>query len=45
MESKDEENTKKLLFQLLLNTLSILESQFRMPDWQQSGYKVEICQT
>jgi hypothetical protein len=44
-ESKDEENTKMLLKQLLLNTMSFLERDFRKISWQRSGYKVEIIHT
>jgi hypothetical protein len=43
--SKDEEHTKKLLFQLLLNTLGMLEGDFRRITWQRSGYRVELSQT
>jgi len=44
-ESKDEENTKKLLFDVLRNTMSMLEADFRRITWQRSGYRVELSQT
>jgi hypothetical protein len=43
--SQDEENTRTLLKNILLNTLSILEADFRRILWQRSGYRVELCQT
>ena len=43
--SKDEENTKKLLFDLLRDTMSVLEEDFRNLAWQRSGYWVELSQT
>jgi hypothetical protein len=43
--SKDEENTKELLSQLVLNTLGVLEMDFRQITWQRNGYKVELSQT
>ncbi len=43
--SKDEENTRALLKQLVMNTLSTLESDFRRIVWQQSGHRVELAQT
>ena len=43
--SKDEENTRTLLKQLVMNTLSTLESDFRRIVWQQSGHRVELAQT
>jgi hypothetical protein len=43
--SQDEENTRTLLKNILLNTLSILEADFRRIFWQRSGYRVELCQT
>ena len=45
VESQDEENTKMLLKQFLLNTLSVLEAEFRNIAWQQSGCIVELNQT
>lgn len=45
IESKDEEHTKKLLSLLLMNTMSILEADFRRITWLRSGYKVELNQT
>ena len=45
VESQDEENTKMLLRQFLLNTLSVLEAEFRNITWQRSGYIVELNQT
>jgi hypothetical protein len=45
IESKDEENTKKLLFDILRNTMSVLEAEFRRITWQRSGYRVELNQT
>jgi hypothetical protein len=44
-ESKDEENTKMLLKQFLLNTMSVLEGDFRRINWQRSGHKVELVHT
>jgi hypothetical protein len=41
-QSKDEENTKTLLKDLLKDTLSVLESEFCEPKWQRSGYPVEL---
>jgi hypothetical protein len=43
--SKDEEATKKLLSNLLSDTMLILESDFRRIQWQQSGLKVELVPT
>jgi hypothetical protein len=43
--SKDEENTKELLSQLILNTLGVLEMDFRQLTWPRGGYKVELSQT
>ena len=43
--SQDEEATKKLLFNLLSDTMTMLESDFRKITWQKSGLKVEIAQT
>lgn len=43
--SKDEENTKELLSQLILNTLGILEMDFRQITWPRNGYKIELSQT
>jgi hypothetical protein len=45
IESKDEENTKKLLFQFLMDTLSVLEDDFQRIAWQRSGCRVELNQT
>src|SRR5271169_6333659 len=45
IESKEEENTKKLLIDLLRNTMSVLEAEFRRITWQRSGYRVELNQT
>jgi hypothetical protein len=45
IESKDEENTKKLLCMLLMNIMSVLEAEFRRITWQRSGYRVELNQT
>lgn len=45
IESKDEENTKKLLSLLLMNTMSMLEADFRRITWLRSRYKVELNQT
>ncbi len=45
IESKDEENTKKLLFDVVRNTMGVLESGFRRITWQRSGYRVELFQT
>jgi hypothetical protein len=45
IESKDEENTKKLLFDMLRNTMSVLEADFRRITWQRSGHRVELSQT
>jgi hypothetical protein len=44
-ESKDEENTKKLMFHLLMDTLSVFEDDFLNIVWQKSGYLVELNQT
>ena len=43
--SQDEEATKKLLYSMLSDTMTILESDFRKIQWQRSGLKVEILQT
>lgn len=45
IEFKDEEHTKELITLLLMNTMSVLESEFRRIEWQQSGRRVELCQT
>lgn len=45
IESKDEENTKQLLSQLLMDTLNILEADFRTITWHKSGHFVELSQT
>jgi hypothetical protein len=45
IESKDEENTRQLLLELLSNTISVLEEGFRAIAWQRSGYPVEIAET
>lgn len=44
-ESKDEENTKKLLIDILRNSMSVLEAGFRKIPWQRSGCRVELSQT
>lgn len=44
-ESKDEESTKKLMFHLLMDTLSVFEDDFLRITWQRSGYLVEVNQT
>jgi hypothetical protein len=43
--STDESHTQKLLYQLIMNTLGTLRSEFRTIAWQRSGYKVELTQT
>jgi hypothetical protein len=43
--SQDEENTKKLMYNLMFNTITMLEKDFRRITWQRSGYNVELCQT
>jgi hypothetical protein len=43
--SQDEEATKKLLFNLLSDTMTMLESDFRKIIWQRSGLNVELAQT
>lgn len=43
--SKDEEATKKLLFNMLSDTMTILESDFRKILWQKSRLRVELAQT
>jgi hypothetical protein len=43
--SQDEEATKKLLSRLLWDTMTILEADFRMVNWQKSGLKVELTET
>ena len=45
VDSKDEEHIKKLLYQLLMNTLGSLEAEFQRITWQRSGYRVELSQT
>src|SRR5271167_3339498 len=45
IESKDEENTRKLLSELLSNTISVLEEGFQTITWQRSGYPVELAET
>src|SRR5437016_554190 len=45
IESKDEENTKKLMAQLLMETLSILDEDFQQINWQRSGHTIELHQT
>jgi len=43
--SKDEENTKMLLKHLLVNTMGVLEADFRRITWQRSAHRVELVQT
>lgn len=43
--SKDEENTKQMLKDLLRNTMSSLEEEFCGITWQRSGYTVELALT
>jgi hypothetical protein len=43
--SQDEENTKKLLFLFIMNTLNVLGLDFRQITWQRNGYRVELNQT
>jgi hypothetical protein len=45
IESKDEENTRQLLLELLSNTISVLEEGFRSISWQRSNHPVEIAET
>jgi hypothetical protein len=45
IESKDEENTRKLLSELLSNTISVLEEGFQTITWQRSGFPVELAET
>lgn len=45
IESKDEETTKKLLFNLLGDSMSVLEEGFTRITWQRSGHRVYIGQT
>ena len=44
-ESQDEEATKKLLLDLLSDTMRLLKSDFRRIGWQKSGLNVELVQT
>ena len=44
-ESKDEENTKKLLIDIVRNSMSVLEAGFRKILWQRSGCRVELSQS
>lgn len=42
-ESKDEENTKQLLSDLLRDSMTVLEHDFAKITWQNSGYDVQLC--
>ena len=44
-ESKDEEYTKVLVSHFLGDTMSVLRSGFTRITWQQSGNRVQLCQT
>ena len=41
-ESKDEENTKAMLHEVLTDTMNFLESDFTRIHWQRSGHRVEL---
>ena len=45
VSSKDEENTKMLLRDLLMNTRDFLDEDFCRITWQRSGHKVDLVQT
>jgi len=43
--SKDEETTKKLPFEVLGDTMSVLEADFRSIKWHRSSLSIELFQT
>lgn len=44
-ESKDEENTKALLKEILTDSMNVLEIDFKKLRWQRSGYRVFLFHT
>jgi hypothetical protein len=44
-ESKDEENTKALLKQILIDSMDVLELDFTAIKWQRSGHKAYLFHT
>lgn len=43
--SKDEDITRQLLIRVVYDSLSLLETDCTRISWQQSGNKVELCET
>jgi hypothetical protein len=43
--SKSEEHTRKLIIDVLRDTMSVLEEEFQAIRWQGSGHEVELCRT